>query len=133
MYGEVIKAYEKFKNDISKKEVRNTYKKHILKIVKQRLNEGIYAFDIRNMLKEATCPTQFLNDDLEELYKEGKIENKFGKIYYVLPGLLEEIEKNPGRNKEIVLYRLEGKTLQEIASKYDITRERVRQIIEKYI
>ena len=38
-----------------------------------------------------------------------------------------------GRNREIIELRNKGKTLQEIGDKYDLSRERVRQIIKKIV
>ena len=49
------------------------------------------------------------------------------------PTVLEYVNSLPdGRNKEMLLYRLEGKTLDEVGKRFDgVTRERVRQIINK--
>jgi DNA-directed RNA polymerase sigma subunit (sigma70/sigma32) len=36
------------------------------------------------------------------------------------------------RDKEILAMRMQGKTLEEIGLSFDLTRERVRQIISKF-
>jgi DNA-directed RNA polymerase sigma subunit (sigma70/sigma32) len=36
------------------------------------------------------------------------------------------------RDKEIIAMRMQGKTLEEIGSTFNLTRERVRQIISKF-
>ena len=69
---------------------------------------------------------------VEELETEGKIERNGSAVLRRYPsaadyaaGLKDE------RQKEVLLARLSGKTLEETASAYDITRERVRQIQNK--
>lgn len=69
---------------------------------------------------------------VEELETEGKIERNGSTILRRYPsaadyaaGLKDE------RQKEVLLARLSGKTLEETASAYDITRERARQIQKK--
>lgn len=42
--------------------------------------------------------------------------------------LSRAIDQLPPKDRDIVLYRLRGETLQEVGRRYDVTRERVRQI-----
>lgn len=52
-------------------------------------------------------------------------------IYF--ESLIKESNKLNQKEKEILIKRVEGKTLQEIGKKYKITAERVRQKEEKAI
>ena len=84
------------------------------------------------------CPAHLRNTTiLEELLltleADGQITAGEDMIRRRYPTVLEYVNSLPdGRNKEMLLYRLEGKTLDEVGKRFDgVTRERVRQIINK--
>lgn len=58
----------------------------------------------------------------------------FAEPQYFVPSLADVLASLPNdRNKEFFLLRLQGKTLEEIATPIGLTRERVRQILAKYL
>ena len=53
------------------------------------------------------------------------------RLYEKFESFLARCDAIDDRSKQILQLRLQGKTLEEIGQKYDVTRERVRQIIKK--
>ena len=69
---------------------------------------------------------------LEELKKQKKIDIQGQEIHFDCLSLEEFVQSIPNeRNREIVSMRFDGLTLETIAKKRGITRERVRQIQKK--
>lgn len=69
---------------------------------------------------------------VEELIDEGKVEKHGSLVIRVYPSSMDYAkELKDERQKEILLARLSGKTLEETASAFNITRERARQIQNK--
>ena len=69
---------------------------------------------------------------VEELEIEGKIERNGSTVFRRYASAADYAEGlKDERQKEVLLARLSGKTLEETASAYNITRERVRQIQNK--
>lgn len=69
---------------------------------------------------------------LREMLGDNTLEYKEGVYFRRYPGLMESMHAcEKVSDREIVIFtdRLEGATLQSIAELYDITRERVRQIV----
>lgn len=79
-------------------------------------------------------PQEMVKKVLGELVSEGKLEYVDFRCYRVY-GRFFDYARNCGRigerEKNIVIRRLEGRTLDEIGSAFDITKERVRQILTK--
>lgn len=75
---------------------------------------------------------KILNEILIEMETEQLIAiqgNDISRMYQALLSFVNTIPKE--RTKDILLARLNGLTLDEIGQRYDLTRERVRQIIDK--
>lgn len=79
--------------------------------------------------------------DIEDIFKgrkyikdEEKIKFEIVKNFYdeIIDELLKNVSKNE-REYDAFILRYQGNTLQEIGDKYEISRERVRQIINKTI
>ncbi len=69
---------------------------------------------------------------LDGLKKKKRIKVNKNGVSYVLPSFVDVAGKlEEGRTKDIIEYRLCGKTLEEIGGIYGLTRERVRQIESK--
>ena len=69
---------------------------------------------------------------LDDLSDEGKVERKGSTVTRSYPRAREFAENlQNDRQREILLARFGGKTLEEVASFYGLTRERVRQIQSK--
>ena len=69
---------------------------------------------------------------LLELENENKIKCKNGIYTVVYPTVLNYIDSlDDERWKEVVMARLQGRTLSDVGDEFNITRERVRQICSK--
>lgn len=90
------------------------------------------------LLRNSKRPVGELNDELIQQMLEKKIKKNliykvdlmFAKKYTKITKYFEE---NNFKNKDILIQKLNNKTLQEIADEYNLTRERIRQIINKII
>lgn len=81
-------------------------------------------------------PRQIGQDQLKKvigsLLAAGKLEYVDFRCYRVYPSFaayLERCQNIKERSKDMLRYRLAGETLEAIAQRYDLTRERVRQIL----
>ena len=82
-----------------------------------------YNYDVNN-----------LNELLNELLDKKIIKKEDDNYSLVKPKLKVEIQKiKDESHKDMVLKKISGRTLESIGSEYNITRERVRQIIQKEI
>lgn len=92
---------------------------------------GMRLADIRALL-----PEKFPDELLEEILNEAA-QKDHGKRYVLksvsLDSLLENNPKIRERGCDIFRMRLSGKTLEEAAQKYGVTRERVRQMQAKAV
>lgn len=62
------------------------------------------------------------------------LDTVFTEPKYFVPPLTDVLAAQPDdRRKEIFLLKLQGQTLEEIATPFGLTRERVRQILTKYL
>ena len=112
-------------SDLLEREIKKIVKPFEVLTVNLLRNELI----VRN-----TYPMQYFRDDLNKLKNEDKIEITNNGIYYRVPTLEEEIQKlKEDKNKSITIERLRGKTLFELANNFGISRERIRQIVDKVI
>lgn len=104
------------------------------------LIKNIYSYDSFNyeQLENEVIKCNYDVSDLSillENFLNKKILKKEDYNYsLVKPRLKEELEKIKDQNhKDIVLKKLTGRTLESIGSEYNVTRERIRQIIQKEI
>ena len=77
---------------------------------------------------------EMLKSVLGNLLAEGILEYVDFRCYRIYPKFVDYLSECTGindRSREIMKRRLQGETLESIASGYDMTRERVRQIIAK--
>lgn len=121
------------------------------KVVELKNNKYIYEFCANNIMQVLSDAKEPLNlfvlskqldigiDDLNKaityLIKTKKIEATslgFSIVRISLEEYLESINENP-KIDIIKMKLLQGKTLQEIGMKYNVSRERIRQIISKEI
>lgn len=81
-------------------------------------------------------PDEVLKSVLGSLLANGKLEYVDFRCYRIYPKVadyLKECTKITDRNREIMIHRLQGETLEAIATRYGKTRERVRQIVANNI
>ena len=90
--------------------------------------------------EEASCICRILSvsADIDAMDEEEPVnvvleEEFFGNILNKMScnGVMETLELLSKREKEVLLYRAQGKTLDDIAKIYCVTRERIRQIEER--
>lgn len=98
-----------------------------VKTIREIEKEILFKFE----LSFSTCTTAWPPDDIESKSKVAL--NRFikekCKFIDSTDDLINEIKKTLNEQElYIVLKRLEGKTLQEVANKYEVTRERIRQV-----
>ena len=111
--------------------VRGTVKARILQIVEENNNE-ISKTALEEKLPQHLNNTTILEEILLELEAISAVEMGEVMIYRQHPSVVEfaaHIEND--RIREVIQGRIEGKTLQEIGEQYGVTRERVRQLMQK--
>lgn len=99
---------------------------------------GFDGLSLKELREKADLPNQLpdelLKDVLGGLLAEGVLEYVDFRCYRIYPKFadyLAQCSEIDDRNKEILRRRLQGETLESIASDFDMTRERVRQIVSK--
>ena len=103
-------------------------------------DKGFGGFSLKEMEEALQLPDFVTEDRLKknigELLAENKLEYVDFRCYRVYKKFIDYLNENDSlsdRDKDIIKKRLEGMTLESIADGYDMTRERVRQIIVKRI
>lgn len=93
--------------------------------------DGIDPCKLDNFKPDHLKHTDIINQFICEMEQKEMIRIEEGRIYKAYPMLASFISKIPNeRSRNIFRWRLEGMTLEEISSKVNITRERVRQVIK---
>ena len=111
--------------------VRATAKSAILKLIEAR-NGEISKNNLVDCLPKHLNNTTLLEELLLELEATRAIEIGEAMIRRQYPSVMQFVRQlKDEREKEVILARLEGKTLQEIGDQFGITRERARQITKK--
>ena len=97
---------------------------------------GFKGLNLPELRERAKVPKQItegqLKSALGRLIAEGRLEYVDSRCYRIYPCFLNYMARCNAiddRNKKIIERRLQGELLQEIASTYGMTRERVSQII----
>lgn len=76
---------------------------------------------------------QLIEEALVDLQKNEKIYLKHDKYYTHYVSVVDAVEELPNPGCDMILKRLEGMTLEEVSREFNVTRERVRQIVSKQI
>ena len=132
-FRKIMKSYNEFI-------MNNNIKLKLTSELLLSLIKNIYsyeAFNYEQLAEEvAKCHYEVLDlSILLENFLNKKILKKEDSNYsLVKPRLKEELDKIKDQNhKDIILKKLTGRTLESIGSEYNVTRERIRQIIQKEI
>ena len=132
-FRKIMKSYNEFI-------MNNNVKLKLTSELLLSLIKNIYsyeAFNYEQLAEEvAKCNYEVLDlSILLENFLNKKILKKEDSNYsLVKPRLKEELDKIKDQNhKDIILKKLTGRTLESIGSEYNVTRERIRQIIQKEI
>lgn len=96
------------------------------------------GFSLNEMTEKMNLPSEIsinqIKKNIGSLLAEQKLEYvdyRCYRIYEKFESFLKNTDAIDDRSKYILQQRLQGKTLEEIGQEFDITRERVRQIIKK--
>lgn len=96
------------------------------------------GFNFKEMTQKLELPQDFpaqrIKEVIDALLVEQKLEYRdfrYYRLYEKFESFLSDCDKIDERSRNILQLRLQGVTLEEIAQKYDLTRERVRQLIKK--
>ena len=99
---------------------------------------GFAGLSLKELRAAAELPEQISDEMLKavlgSLLAEGVLEYVDFRCYRIYPKFSDYVascSKMDDRNKDILRRRVQGETLESIASEYDMTRERVRQITNK--
>lgn len=112
---------------------REIIKDHIYTIISSQ-NIQLSLHNVRQALPEHLRHSLIEEEIISEMISERKLELIDYRLRCRYPTLSEYIETIENeREKKVLSHRLERKTLEEIGSKLDITRERVRQIEKKVL
>lgn len=108
---------------------------HVLAAFKNAGFSGLNFTEMRSF-----CPDEIedsrVKTAIASLIKDNRLEYVDFRCYRVYPSFFDYLDSEPKDGKEeekldIVREKLSGKTLEEIGTKYGVTRERIRQKLEK--
>lgn len=90
---------------------------------------------LKRYFEEKYYDVSYIDDIVKHLIEEQIVIEKDGVLNIVLPKLSEELDKisNKNNHKDMLIRRLQGETLANIGEEYGVTRERIRQIVQKEI
>jgi len=111
--------------------LRNTLKQRIIENVSEKML-GIERDDIYSMFPREIVEQTTLSDVIRDMEAERRIIIKGNRIECYRMTVLEFISTIVNkRDKEILLKRFQGYTLNEIGEQYGVSKERIRQIIKR--
>lgn len=129
--GENRKAAEKFWAD---NRIREAVKVWILRCLKNQKYNGLIITELISKIPEQVYDDTVFVKLLEEMEESNDIRRKGDMIFAVYSSFEEYLDSiSDERSNRIMNLRVEGKSLGEIAKEVGITRERVRQIQEKFL
>ena len=101
---------------------------------------GFGGYSLQELREKERLPEQITDEQLKRILgtmiAEGKLEYVDFRCYRVYPKFEEYLASCPDmddRAKDFIRRRLAGETLESIAAGFNLTRERVRQIISKEV
>ncbi len=126
----LLNAYNQMIIDLDIK--KNLDKKIILTIMRKELKTGVaLKEEIKNIIEAKRYNIEKFDKFFNELLENNEIIYENGKYRSTYPKLIEELDKIKKNNNhyDIVMKKLSGYTLVQIGNEYNLTRERIRQII----
>ncbi len=131
-YQGIKTSYEMLKNNNFHIPKKDDYSDYLLKAISSLDDDkDIEMSKILCYLLNTTYPISHFYTDISKLERENKIKVIDEKISLIFPSILLRIQDLNEQHKNILLERLSGQTLKQVGDKYNLTRERIRQIIEK--
>lgn len=132
IFSENRNNYEDFIKELAEYEpVKNFLRNKILFLLKK--NEFAKKEELRKLIPNCMNDIKIFEKIINDMKEEKIICFEKENIYFYLPTFLEAIEKEDERKKAIIKSRFSGKTLEEVADEYRMTREGVRQIVGKAV
>lgn len=108
------------------------------KVLRLYQDEPFVGFSLKEMTEKLELPAAVPQDQIKKvvgkLLADKKLEYvdfRCYRLYGKFEEFLAQCDAIDDRSKRILQLRLQGSTLEEIGQEYDVTRERVRQIIKK--
>lgn len=108
------------------------------KVLRLYQNEPFVGFSLQEMTEKLELPAAVSQNQIKKvvgkLLADKKLEYvdfRCYRLYGKFDEFLVQCDAIDDRSKRILQLRLQGSTLEEIGQEYDVTRERVRQIIKK--
>lgn len=107
----------------------------LLSLINNIYSYGPFNYEqLENEVAKCNYEVSNLSILLENFLNKKILKKEDYNYSLIKPRLKEELEKIKDQNhKDIVLKKLTGRTLESIGSEYNVTRERIRQIIQKEI
>lgn len=107
----------------------------LLSLIKNMYSYNCFnSIELSKEIEKCNYDVSNLNELLNELLDKKILKKEDDNYSLIKPKLKVEIQKiKEDSHKDMVLKKLSGRTLESIGSEYNITRERVRQIIQKEI
>ena len=107
----------------------------LLSLIKNMYSYNCFnSIELSKEIEKCNYDVSNLNELLNELLDKKILKKEDDNYSLIKPKLKVEIQKiKDDSHKDMVLKKLSGRTLESIGSEYNITRERVRQIIQKEI
>lgn len=128
----ILDAYKKMVIDLDIKKDLN--KEIVFTIIKKNIKSKVASIEeIKEILEEKRYKLDNFEMIFDELLKENKVVFESDGYRAAYPKLIEELEKLKRDEKkyDMVMKKLSGYTLEQIGTEYNVTRERIRQIISK--
>ncbi len=113
--------------------VREAVRNWILARLETKKYDGVSRSDFIQEFPKSVYSAPYFLSLLETLEEEGEIRQRNDMIFRVYPSFtkyLASVDKEKTGN--VIALRLQGETLEEVAQKMGVTRERVRQIQKKF-
>lgn len=131
-YEKIIEAYKDMAVDLNIKKSLN--KDIVFMVVNRDLKSKLASLEeIKGVLNEKRYNIDSFDIIFNELLDEKKIIHENDGYRAAYPKLIEELEKIKKDEKkyDMVMKKLSGCTLEQIGIEYNVTRERIRQIISR--
>lgn len=111
--------------------VRKAVRRSLLKALEEAEGETLSASALLERMPRGTS-AEALEGLLAELEKRDAVTRRDGQVTRRFPTAWEYASARPNERgrRDMLLARLRGETLEEIGKRYDISRERVRQIVQ---